>query len=86
MIRISAVRSVFGFCDHLKTSNNTQLLVPFLSNILDGLITIATQFSAEVLGLCIETLTVVISVSVLMICYFVKCLTEFMVQRVFLVV
>ncbi|XP_041347809.1 importin-9-like [Gigantopelta aegis] len=62
MIRISAVRSVFGFCDHLKTSNNTQLLVPFLSNILDGLITIATQFSAEVLGLCIETLTVVISV------------------------
>ncbi|RUS86218.1 hypothetical protein EGW08_006013, partial [Elysia chlorotica] len=61
-IRISAVRAVFGFCDHLKMSNNTQLLAPFLQNVLDGLISIATQFSADVMGLCLETLSVVITV------------------------
>ncbi|XP_067683421.1 importin-9-like [Haliotis asinina] len=61
-IRISAIRAVFGFCDHLKTSNNTQLLVPYLPNIVSELVTIATQFSAEVLGLCLETLTVVVAV------------------------
>ncbi|GFO07409.1 importin-9 [Plakobranchus ocellatus] len=62
-IRISAVRAVFGFCDHLKVSSNTQLLVPFLQNILEGLIGIATQFSADVMGLCLETLGVVITVN-----------------------
>lgn len=61
-IRISAVRAVFGFCDHLKMANNTQLLAPFLQNILEGLISIATQFSADVMGLCLETLSVVITV------------------------
>ncbi|CAL1541790.1 unnamed protein product [Lymnaea stagnalis] len=61
-IRISAVRSVFGFCDHLKVAGNTQLLVPYLQNILEGLISIATQFSTEVMGLCLETLAVVVSV------------------------
>ncbi|KAH9510177.1 Importin 9 [Bulinus truncatus] len=60
--RISAVRAVFGFCDQLKVAGNTQLLVPYLQNILEGLISIATQFSAEVLGLCLETLAVVVSV------------------------
>ncbi|GFR73520.1 importin-9 [Elysia marginata] len=61
-IRISAVRAVFGFCDHLKMANNTQLLAPYLQNILEGLIGIATQFSADVMGLCLETMSVVISV------------------------
>ena len=62
-VRIGAVRAVFGFCDHLKTTGNIQLLAPFLDNILEGLVTVATQFSSEVLGLCLETLTVVITVS-----------------------
>ncbi|XP_059148600.1 importin-9-like [Physella acuta] len=61
-IRISAVRSVFGFCDHLKVAGNTQLLVPYLQNILEGLMNIGTQFSTEVMGLCLETLAVVVSV------------------------
>lgn len=38
---------------------------PFLENILDGLVAVATQFSSEVLGLCLETLTVVIMVTVI---------------------
>ncbi|XP_005100562.2 importin-9 isoform X2 [Aplysia californica] len=61
-IRISGVRAVFGFCDHLKTSGNTQLLTPYLQNVLEGLIGVATQFSVEVMGLCLETLAVVITV------------------------
>lgn len=62
-VRISAVRAVFGFCDHLKGTGNIQLLAPYLENILDGLVAVATQFSTEVLGLCLETLSVVVTVS-----------------------
>ena len=61
-VRIGAVRAVFGFCDHLKTTGNIQLLAPYLDNILEGLVTVATQFSSEVLGLCLETLSVVVTV------------------------
>ncbi|PVD24404.1 hypothetical protein C0Q70_14886 [Pomacea canaliculata] len=61
-VRISAVRAVFGFCDHLKGTGNIQLLAPYLENILDGLVAVATQFSTEVLGLCLETLSVVVTV------------------------
>jgi hypothetical protein len=62
-VRIGAVRAVFGFCNHLKTTGNVQLLAPYLDSILEGLVTVATQFSAEVLGLCLETLSVVVTVS-----------------------
>ncbi|KAK7102594.1 importin-9-like [Littorina saxatilis] len=61
-VRISAVRAVFGFCDHLKTTGNIQLLAPYLDNILEGLVTVATQFSTEVLGLCLETLSAIVAV------------------------
>ena len=62
-VRISAVRAVFGFCEHLKSSESTQLITPHLATIMDGLICTATQFSSEVLALCMETLAVVIGVS-----------------------
>ncbi|XP_013378770.1 importin-9 isoform X2 [Lingula anatina] len=61
-VRISAVRAVFGFCDHLKQSNTTQLLAPHLGNMFDGLMSIAQQFSTEVLALCLETINIVLSV------------------------
>lgn len=62
VIRISGIRAVFSYCTHLKNSNNTQQLMPFLNTILEGLMTIATQYSSEVLSLCLETLAVVLSV------------------------
>ncbi|XP_060587837.1 importin-9-like [Ruditapes philippinarum] len=62
VIRISAIRAVYGYCDFLKTSENTQLLVPFLPNITEGLVNVATQFSSDVLSLCLETLSIVLSV------------------------
>ncbi|ESO88896.1 hypothetical protein LOTGIDRAFT_219052 [Lottia gigantea] len=61
-VRISAIRALYNYCEQLKNNNNTQLLQPFLINIIDGLITIGTQFSADVLGLALEALTVVISI------------------------
>ncbi|KAL4226818.1 Importin 9 [Mactra antiquata] len=62
VIRISAIRAVYGYSDFLKTSDNTQMLVPFLPNITEGLITVATQFSSDVLSLCLECLSIVLSV------------------------
>lgn len=62
VIRICAVRAVSGFCEHLKQSHKTQMLIPHLPNILDGLVAIAQQFSADVLALAMETLAVVLTV------------------------
>ena len=61
-VRISAVRAVFGFCDHLREQESSQVLRPYLGNIMDGLVSVAQQYSSEVLALCMEALVVVISV------------------------
>ncbi|GFG36391.1 hypothetical protein Cfor_01763 [Coptotermes formosanus] len=61
-IRISAVRAVRGFCEHLKNSNNTQMLVTLLPSITDNLLGMATQYSCEVLSLILETLALVLSI------------------------
>lgn len=63
VIRISAIRAVYSYCDFLKSSENTQVLVPFLPNITEGLVAVATQFSSDVLSLCLECLSIVLSVS-----------------------
>ena len=63
IVRISAVRAVFGFCEHLKASHNVGILLPFLEGILSGLVSIATQFSSEVLCLVMESISILITVS-----------------------
>ena len=66
-VRISAVRAIWGFCHHLKsrtdTDNSRQLLVPLLPALVDGLVSMATNFShsSEILGLILENLAVVLS-------------------------
>ncbi|XP_052781923.1 importin-9-like [Mya arenaria] len=62
VIRISAIRAVYSYCEFLKESGSSQMLVPFLPNITEGLIAVATQFSSDVLSLCLETLSMVLSV------------------------
>ena len=64
-VRISAVRAVFGFCEYLKSCGTTQILFNFLPNIMEGLLSITTQFSSNVLALSLETLIVVLAVSFL---------------------
>lgn len=62
-VRISAVRAVYEFCAHLKASENTQILEPFLPKIMDGLLTLATQSTDDVLALVLESLRIVMSVN-----------------------
>ncbi|KAJ1139607.1 hypothetical protein NDU88_005976 [Pleurodeles waltl] len=61
-VRISAVRAIWGYCDQLKTSESTHVLQPYLPSVLDGLIHLAAQFSADVLNLVMETLCIVTTV------------------------
>jgi hypothetical protein len=56
-------RAVWGFCEHLKNSNNTQMLVSLLPSMMDNLLGMAAQYSSEVLSLVMETLALVLSVS-----------------------
>jgi len=62
-VRISAVRAVYEFCAHLKLSNNTEILTPFLPKVMDGLLTMATQSTDDVLALVLESLRIVMSVN-----------------------
>lgn len=65
ILRITGVRAVWGFCDHLKTSQNTTILTPMLPVIVDSLLNLAIQFSDDVLSLVMETLAMVLAVSVI---------------------
>lgn len=53
---------MWGFCEFLKGSGNPGALQPYLPSILDGLVTLATQASSEVLSLILETCCIVVSV------------------------
>ena len=61
-VRISAVRAVSEYCSHLSATDRTHVLQPFIGNMVDGLLTVMTQFSTEVIALCLETLCVVLEV------------------------
>ena len=62
-VRISAVRAVYEYCEHLRATGSTQSLTPYLPKILDAVLVLATQFSTEVLSLVLETLHVLLKVS-----------------------
>lgn len=59
-IRISAVRAVYGFCEQLRASNNSHILKGVLPSIMDNIISMATQYSCEILSLVLETFAVVL--------------------------
>ncbi|KAG8180187.1 hypothetical protein JTE90_017703 [Oedothorax gibbosus] len=62
-VRVSAVRAVLGFCDHLKsTKQSVGLLSPFLGPMAEALISLAIQFSSEVLALALEGIANLISI------------------------
>lgn len=72
-VRISAVRAVFGFCEQLKVSESTSILLPFLEPILNGLVQLATQYGQDILALVLETIAVVLTVGLMNICDFCQC-------------
>lgn len=59
-LRICGVRSVCEYCRQFKTSPAT--LRPFIRELVDGVVAIATQFSSEILNLCLESLAVILEV------------------------
>lgn len=64
IVRISAVRAVWGFSQHLRASKNRTLLTPFLPAVTDGLINMCGAFnsSSEVLSLILMNLSLVLAV------------------------
>ena len=64
IVRISAVRAIWGFGGHLRNTKNNTLLTPFLPAVTDALINMCGAFnsSSEVLGLILQNLSLVLSV------------------------
>jgi len=61
-VQISAVRAIAEYCSHLSSTDRTHVLQPFIGNMVDGLLSVMTQFSTDVIALCLETLCVVLEV------------------------
>lgn len=65
-VRISAVRAIWGFCNHLRNQEagdaSKSLLVPLLPALVNGLVNMCANFSqsSEILGLIMENLAVVL--------------------------
>ena len=64
IVRISAVRAIWGFSQYLRASKNRTLLTPFLPAVTDALINMCGAFnsSTEVLGLILQNLSLVLAV------------------------
>ena len=64
IVRISAVRAIWGFGGHLRNTKNNTLLTPFLPAVTDALINMCGAFnsSSEILGLILQNLSLVLSV------------------------
>ncbi|CAG2115900.1 unnamed protein product [Medioppia subpectinata] len=62
VIRIAAAKATFVFCDHIKSSNKTALIKPYLGPMFDGLLSIGIRYSTEVLSVVMETLCILISI------------------------
>ncbi|KAI1295774.1 Importin-9 [Halotydeus destructor] len=60
--KICSVRATYAFCEHLKETNQTDLMKPYLQPITDGLISLCPEFSSEVLALALETISNIITV------------------------
>jgi len=66
IVRISAVRAIWGFSQYLRASKNRTLLTPFLPAVTDALINMCGAFnsSSEVLGLILQNLSLVLACDV----------------------
>ena len=64
-LRICGVRSVCEYCQQFKDSPAT--LRPFIRELVDGVVAVATQFSSEILNLCLESLAIILEVKFLRI-------------------
>ena len=54
---------VTRYCDHLKSTGNSALIQPYLPEVVNSLLSMATQYNEDVLSLVLETLAIALSVS-----------------------
>ena len=62
VIRISAVRAIGSLCEHLSQEYEAGFK-PYLGPLTEGLVSVSTMYSTEVLSLCLDTLVVVLKVN-----------------------
>lgn len=63
-VRISAIRAVAEYCNHLSQHEQTHVLEPYIGTMVEGLISVTTMFSTDVISLCLDTLDTVLQVTV----------------------
>jgi len=63
VLKVFAIKSLFGFCDFLSNSGKVNLLHPHLDAISNGLIAMATHFTDSALAMTLETLIIVIKIN-----------------------
>lgn len=63
VLKVFAIKSLFGFCDYLNTSGKAALLHPHLQQISQGLLTMATHFTDSALAMTLETLNIVLKIN-----------------------
>lgn len=63
VLRITAMRAIYGFCDNLKDASDDRrsLVSSKLEGFLEGIMQVVNQCKNTVLGLVLETLSVVVS-------------------------
>ena len=60
---IFGVSSVVNDSLSLADTDNIQVLRPYLQQMMEGVLTVSTQYSSEVLALCLETVCSLVTVS-----------------------
>ena len=55
----------YSFCKELKASDNIALLAPYVDHMAQGLVTMATQSTDEVLTYTLESLIMLLKVSII---------------------
>ena len=63
VLRVFAIKSLFGFCDYLNNKGKVALLHPHLEQMGNGLVAMAMQFTDSALAMTLETLIIVIKIN-----------------------
>ena len=61
-VRVSSVRAISEYCEHLRQTESTMVLQPFIGDMVEGLLNVASLYSTDVIALCLETFCVVLQV------------------------
>jgi len=63
VLKVFAIKSLFGFCDYLNNNGKAALLHPELERMGTGLVAMAMQFTDSALAMTLETLIIVIKIN-----------------------